>query len=143
LALLTRVFGEPGELHVAAVSDGVHAELHWPRVSAKLSYSTIAATKTRLWRVVDGLNTFVFDEIEGSLVTRGDTDEALTFRDANPLQAELRHFAACIRGDVTPLTGIEEAEQSVRLLCLGERQLRSARPWSMATRILGEAPGSP
>lgn len=143
LALLTRVFGEPDEVQVTAVSDGVLAQLSWPRARARLSYSTIAETKKRHWRVVDGGHTFVFDEIEGTLVTRGDTTEVLEFRDADPLRAELRHFAACVRDDVTPLTGIDEAERSVRLLCLGERQLGLVRRWSMQSRTLREAPGCP
>lgn len=127
LALLTRLFGEPDALRLVPMGDGVQAQLSWPRVHARLSYSTVASTKSRYWRVTSGSDELVLDEIEGVLRSRGEVAEVTSFADATPLQAELRHFAACVRGETEVLTGIAEAEQSVRLLCCGDQQLRAAR----------------
>lgn len=126
LALLTRLFGEPEDLRLAPTREGVQAVLVWPRARAKLSYSTTAAVKNRFWRASSASGDACFDEIEGTFIARGATTERISFSAADPLRDELRHFAKCARREIPALTGIDEAEQGVRLLCLGEQQLRSA-----------------
>jgi predicted dehydrogenase len=127
LALLTRLLGEPESLRVLASNDGVQALLSWPRAHAKLVYSTVAPNKHRQWRINGGVNQSVFDEVDGVLRTSGETGAPTVFADADPLRAELRHFASVARGETQVRTGLDEAEESVRLLCGGEEQLRVAR----------------
>ncbi len=127
LALLTRLFGEPVTQHVVYSGNGVQAQLTWPVARANLSYSTVAATKDRHWRARSGSSSALFDELDGQLTLEGDVVVRTDFSAADPLRAELRHFASCVRGDVAVATGMVEAELSVRLLCEGETQLRRAR----------------
>lgn len=132
LALLTRWFGEPTTLRVASSGEDVQARLTWTGVCATLSYSTVAAAKCRHWRVVTSAGEASFDELSEQLTTTGANATRECFAGANPLRSELLHLAECVRHGTPGLTGIDEAEQSVRLLCLGERQLRPRRGQSVS-----------
>lgn len=127
LALLTRLFGEPQDLRLATAGDAVQAQLTWPGTRATLSYCTTATGKCRYWRVKSGIGELVFDELSGVLSKSGETRDCASFADADPLRTELKHFASCVRSHADALTGIDEGEQSVRLLCWGDQQLRLSR----------------
>lgn len=141
LALLTRWFGEPDSLRVASSGEGVQARLTWAGVCATLSYSTVAVTKSRHFRITTPAIDVEFDEVSEQLTVRGKGATRQSFAGANPLRSELLHLADCVRRGTPVLTGIDEAEQSVRLLCLGERQLR--QPRGRGVRLLGDAVGNP
>lgn len=151
LALLTRWFGEPDDLRVVSRGDGVQARLTWPGVCAALSYSTVAVTKSRHFRVTTPASDALFDEVSEQLTVRGVGASRQCFAGANPLRSELLHLAECARHGTPALTGIDEAEQSVRLLCIGERQLRPRRGRGVGAfgdaplgdALFGEAVGNP
>lgn len=125
LALLTNMFGAPLTLHVQRDAQRVQAVVSWQRALATLEYCTAAAAKVRQWRVESSSGETSFDELSAILSWSG-SGQSVRFETANPLREELTHFAQCVRSGSTPLTSLEEAEQSVRLLCWGERQLRPA-----------------
>lgn len=139
LALLTRALGEPEAMGVQRRGDQVVAQLMWRNARATLVYSTRASAKVRRWDVSNETHTLCYDEVTSTFShTRGERNGAVIsaihqgeeqrlFVDVNPLGEELRHFAQCVRRSTPPLTDIHDAERSVRLLCLGERQLQAAQ----------------
>lgn len=132
LALLCHLFGTPQGLCCALDGEGVVAELHWDRARATLRYGTSAPSKVRIWTTRSNSGEMCFDEETALLSTvfmrAGMVErETLHFAGANPLRAELEHFAECVRSGAEPLTGFEHAAESVRLLCWGEQQLQRQR----------------
>jgi UDP-2-acetamido-3-amino-2,3-dideoxy-glucuronate N-acetyltransferase len=123
LALLTNMFGTPLSMQVQRQGQRVRASLSWHRAQATLEYSTTAAVKTRRWRIQDHDGETSFDEQTRTMSWPRRAPSVL-FEAANPLREELRHFAQCVHSGATPLTGLEQAKQSVHLLCWGDRQLR-------------------
>lgn len=126
LALLTRALGEPKAMGVLRRGDQVVAQLLWSNARATLVYSTSASAKVRRWEVSKATGALCYDEVTSTL-SYSHGDEHRLYVDVNPLKDELRHFAQCVRSGVTPHTDIRDAELSVRLLCLGESQLRTAQ----------------
>lgn len=125
LAITSQLFGAPRELRVYRDGDRVLAELEWPRARATFAYSTSAREKCRTWKVKGPCGETMLDEVTSVLTSYGNS---LThdFSGANPLQEQLRHFADCVRSGRPPLNGLADAEENVRLLCWGDRQLRVA-----------------
>lgn len=141
LALLTRALGEPRTMQVLRRGDQVVAHLLWRNARATLVYSTSASAKVRRWEVSNDAGGLCYDEVTSTL-SYAPGEEQRLYADVNPLREELRHFAQCVRNGVTPHTDIRDAELSVRLLCLGERQLRIAprpKPSWVSRELASEA----
>ena len=129
LAILTRLLGAPRALRVRRNEGLVHAGLDWSGARARLRYATAAESKTRRITVTGSLAQAEIDELGPHLtLTRGGFGERVELLAEPPLTQELRHFAACARGEHSPETGLDDALQNVRLLEQGARDMaRSSR----------------